>query len=265
MRKTAVITGGARGIGYELARQFANDGYDLILVSRNRDKLKAAATLLTKEYSVQVQCCGADLSDAASHKIVADAVNNMGVIPDVLVNNAGVGASGTIVSIDYLRQMEMVNLNVGAVVGLTRTLLPGMIGRGSGAILNVASTAAFFPGPNMAVYYATKSFVLNFSLALEKELENSGVRVSVLCPGPTATDFGADSGLDNIKLVKRKYFPLMPVENVAKYGYRKFRDGKVIIVPGIANRISTTLSSLIPRRMSAGILKMLNNNEQLWY
>jgi short-subunit dehydrogenase len=196
--KRALVTGASGGIGLEVARVLAGKGYDLALVARSGDRLEALAAELGGA-SVVV----ADLSSPSAPAEVAGAIPDV----DVLVNNAGVGAYGLFADADLGATMAMVALNVGALTELTHRYLPGMLARGSGRILNVASTAAFFPGPLMSVYYATKSYVLSFSEGLAEEVRGTGVTVTALCPGPTATGFQAAADMEMSALVEGRRLP----------------------------------------------------------
>ena len=192
--ETVLITGASSGIGRELARQFAGDGADLVLIARSEDALRALAGELAVDYGVTAQIVPADLSRPGSPDQIVQTLAQQQTDVDVLVNNAGFGARGPVAGIGVGRQLEMVEVNVAALTRLTALLLPGMLERRRGGILNVASTAAFQPGPNHAVYYATKAYVLSFTQALAEEVRGSGVRVSCLAPGPTDTGFAAQAG-----------------------------------------------------------------------
>ena len=189
--ETVLITGASSGIGRELARQFAGDGADLVLIARSEDTLRELAGELAAEYRVTAQVVPADLSRPGSPDQIVATLAQRQTDVDVLVNNAGFGARGAVAGIGVGRQLEMIGVNVAALTRLTALLLPGMLERRRGGILNVASTAAFQPGPNSAVYYATKAYVLSFTEALAEEVRGSGVRVSCLAPGPTDTGFAA--------------------------------------------------------------------------
>ena len=191
--ETVLITGASSGIGRELARQFAGDGADLVLIARSEDRLRDLAGELTAEYGVTVEVVPADLSQPGSPDQIVQTLAQQQTDVDVLVNNAGFGARGPVAGLGVQRQLEMIEVNVAALTRLTALLLPGMLERRRGDILNVASTAAFQPGPNSAVYYATKAYVLSFTEALAEEVRGSGVRVSCLAPGPTDTGFAVQA------------------------------------------------------------------------
>jgi uncharacterized protein len=258
MNKTALITGGSKGLGFELASQFAQDGYDLVLIARSEDELASKAKILTDLYSVQTEIIAADLSEISSVEIISETLKNRNIFPDVLVNNAGFGLHGFFPSLDLKKQIDIITVNVSSLVGLTRALLPGMIKRKSGGILNVASTAAFYPGPMMSVYYASKTFVLYFSEALREEVNACGITVSTLCPGPTESNFEKRSGIGNTLLVKRKLMPLMSAQKVATIGFQGFKAKKRVIIPGVRNKIGTILTPFFPRSITGKVIKLLN-------
>jgi short-subunit dehydrogenase len=258
MKKTALITGGSRGLGFELSKQFASKNYDLILIARTIVDLKKSAQIISDQYSVDVKTIPADLRTISSLESINGFLHTWKVNPDVLVNNAGFGMSGYFTKLDLENQIQMINVNISALVGLTRILLPAMIEKKSGGILNVASTAAFFPGPLMSVYYATKTFVLYFSEALREEVRNYNIHVSTLCPGPTQTRFEETSGLNTNRLLKRKLFPVMSVQKVANAGFLGFQKNKRLIIPGILNRTVFLMSTIFPHAITSKVLKSLN-------
>ena len=200
--ETVLITGASSGIGRELARLFAGDGAELVLVARGEGRLRELAGELAAEYGVQAQVVPADLSQPAGPGQIMKALAHQHIDVDVLVNNAGFGAHGPVAGIGVARQLDMIEVNVAALTGLTAVLLPGMLERRRGAILNVASTAAFTPGPNQAVYCATKAYVLSFTEALAEEVRGSGVQVSCLAPGATETEFAAQAGMGSTRLFR---------------------------------------------------------------
>lgn len=260
MKKTALITGGSRGLGFELSKQFASKNYDLILIARNIIDLEKSAQIISDQYSVDVKTISADLRTISSLETINNYLHAHNINPDVLVNNAGFGMSGFFTDLDLENQIQMINVNIGALVGLTRLLLPAMIEKKNGAILNVASTAAFFPGPLMSVYYATKTFVLYFSEALREEVKKSNIHVSTLCPGPTQTRFEETSGLNTTRLLKRKLFPVMSAEKVAIAGFLGFQKNKRLIIPGILNKTAYLLSIIFPHAITGKVLKTLNTS-----
>lgn len=242
--ETVLITGASAGIGVEFARLFAADGAALVLVARRVDRLETLAAELRNRNGSTVLVIAGDLSDPRYPGELCDKLQADGVTIDVLVNNAGFGARGDFADLDFKRQCDMVQVNVTAPTVLSRMLLPGMVARRRGGILNVASIAGFQPGPYMGVYYATKAFLLSFSEAIAEEVRGKGVTVSCLCPGPTITEFGQAAGMDST-IVFRHW--AMTAEAVARIGYDGFRRGKAVVVPGLLNKISTLVVRVIPR------------------
>ena len=246
MSKTALVTGASTGIGYELCRLLAKDGYALFLVARNGAKLAEVAAEMEKAGSPKATVIASDLSRGAGVAQVVDALGT--TVPDILINNAGFGMLGDFAESDLATQLEMIQLNVTSLVELTHRLLPGMLQRGNGRILNVASTAAFQPGPRMAIYYATKSFVLHFSEAIAEELRKTGVSVTVLCPGPTDTEFQGRAKMTETKLFKGG-LKVMSSPEVAKIGYQALMEGKTVSIAGLGNRLGMEALRLAPRSM----------------
>jgi uncharacterized protein len=255
MSTTALVTGASAGIGRELARLLAADGHDLVLVARRRDRLEELAADLSRASGVRANALSADLSDPAAPRRLVDELGARGLEIEVLVNNAGFGANGAFVELPAARQLEMVQVNVTALVELTRLLLPAMIARGRGRILNLGSTAGFQPGPFMAVYYASKAFVGSFSEALAEELRGTGVTVTLSCPGPTDTEFGAIAGND-----KSRLFGLgaMSAVEVARHAYQALRRGRTVAVPGLRNKAGVQAVRFGPRLAIRRIAAALN-------
>ena len=253
--ENALITGASAGIGLELARLFAADKSNLVLVARRKEKLEELAAELRGKEGIDVRVVAADLGRADAPQAIVDSLARDGVSIDVLVNNAGYGALGAFDQLDAARQVEMVQVNVAALTHLTRLVLPGMIERGRGGVLNVASTAGFQAGPFMAVYYATKAYVISFSEALHDEAAGRGVTVTCLCPGLTATEFAATAKLERSRMVK---LPPMTAAEVARIGYRAFRHGKLLVVTGWMNYLGTLGSRYSPRFVARGVAKWLN-------
>jgi short-subunit dehydrogenase len=254
--ETVLITGASSGIGLELARCFAADGSRLVLVARKGNALEALAAELRKEHKIQAQVITADLAHPDSPTRLLAHLQSAGLKVDVLVNNAGFGAQGRFAELPLGRQLEMLQVNITSLTHLTGLLLPGMIERRHGGILNVASTAAFQPGPGMAVYYATKAYVLSFTEALAEELVGTGVTVTAVCPGPTTTNFGAAANMHTLGLVKKVS---MSAEAVARQGHAAYRRGKVVVINGIGNAVPAFLVRLLPRAIVRKIAKRLNN------
>jgi short-subunit dehydrogenase len=252
---TVVVTGASSGIGYELSRVFAENGYPLLLVARNREKLQALAQELQAAHHVAVSTCVADLAVSDGARQVVDAAHQLGRPVEILVNNAGFGVYGPFIEADVDATLQMLQVNVVSLTHLTRLLLPEMVQRNSGRILNVASVAAFVPGPFMAVYYASKAYVLHFSEALDEELSGSNVRVTALCPGPTATGFESRAGLGKSKLFSSQ--KVMDARTVAEDGYRGLMRGRRLVVPGWRNKLVTESTRLSPRWLLAKIARRL--------
>jgi short-subunit dehydrogenase len=244
-RRTALITGASSGIGEQLTRRFAGNGFDLVLVARTEHKLHELGRSLVDAHGIQSTVIAADLSDPVSPARVVAQLEDDGIHVDALVNSAGVATYGRFVDLDLEGELRMLQVNVVALTHLTRLLLPGMVSRRSGRILNVASTAAFMPGPLMAVYYASKAYVLSFSEALTDELRGSGVSVTALCPGPTRTGFQARAHMEDSRLVHDRQ--LMDAAAVARAGYAGLIAGDTVVIPGMRNRVQAFLPRLLPR------------------
>jgi short-subunit dehydrogenase len=259
-RPLALVTGASAGIGRELAKLLAADGYDLVLVARRADELHALAGELSKAHGITAHVLPADLADPAASGKLFDEVTAKGLTVEVLVNNAGFGLLGPFAAADLGRTLALVQVNVVALTHLTGLFLPGMVQRRRGRVLNVGSTAAFQPGPLMAVYYATKAYVLSFSEALSKELEGTGVTVTCLCPGPTTTEFGGVSGMAETVFFRGPN--VMAVGPVAAAGYRGLMRGKRLVVPGLMNRLLVTAGRFVPRGVLLGIVKRFQENRR---
>ena len=249
----ALITGASSGIGREFAMIFAREGYDLVLVARKEDRLLELKLAIESAHFVQVDLVIEDLSvDGAAQRIFNLVLDRK---IDVLVNNAGTGDFGFFVESDLERSTRMVHLNIVALTELTRLFLPGLVERHSGHVLNVASIAAFVPGPNMSVYYASKAYVVSFSAALANELQGTGVTVTTLCPGPTHTEFDRAAGTDWGETY-RKHLPTG--KQVAEYGYHAMKSGKQIAIYGFANRLMVFLARFLPSQVLASVVRKWN-------
>ena len=253
-RKTALITGASVGIGRELAKLFAADGHDLVLVARRKDKLDELAAELTKA-GVGATVIPSDLTDPAAPAALVERVRAAGIEVEFLVNNAGFGSNGAFHELDEKRELEMIQVNVTALVQLTRRFLPAMVARKSGRILNVGSTAGFVPGPFMADYYATKAYVISFTEAIAFELKGTGVTATVLCPGATATEFAAVAGNDKSPLFKSG---VADAVSVARHGYRAMMAGRVVAIPGARNKVLIQSLRVSPRAAIRSIAAGLN-------
>jgi short-subunit dehydrogenase len=251
-RETVLITGASGGIGEEFAKLFASRGCGLVLASRNGEKL----TKLAGSLGVRAETLAIDLSSAAAPVELQSFLDSRKIEIDILVNNAGFGTFGAFAASDVAAELAQIQLNVATLTHLTRLLLPGMIRRGRGRILNVASTAAFQPGPFMAVYYATKAYVLSFSEALANELKGSGVTVSCLCPGPTRTGFMARAKMGNPETLSKKSV-MMEAAVVARRGYDGLMKGKRLIIPGVLNKLLAHSTRLGSRGLSASVVRRI--------
>jgi len=243
-----LITGGSVGIGSALADVFAGHGHDVILVSRNREKLEARGRDLHEKFGVQVTCLPEDLTDPSAPRRLHQEISARKLDVPYLVNNAGVGLYGKFATTDLDAELKMIQLNVTSVVELTKRFLPAMIERGTGRILNVASTAAFVPGPWMSVYYATKAFLLSFSEAIDYELKPKGITVTTLCPGPTESEFKVRAGSQRSRLFEAF---VMDAPRVARVGYDAMMKGKPLVIPGLRNKLIPIAARVVPRPMMA--------------
>ena len=250
MKKVALVTGASAGLGVEFARQLSKRGHRLVLVARRKERLEKLAKEIGNARAVAI-----DLSKAnAAAKLMADLEEN-GEVVDLLVNNAGFGLIGRFAELDAKRLRQMIDLNVGVLTDLCRAVAPGMIERKSDGIINVASTAAFQPGPKMAVYFATKAFVLSFTEALHEELKPHGIKVSCLCPGPTRTEFGEVAGFGGNGMFD--HVAMGPVEVVEK-GLSGLDKNRAVVVPGLMNKVTAASNRFAPRsvvRKIAGAIK----------
>ncbi|QBD85835.1 SDR family oxidoreductase [Clostridium tetani] len=249
-RKTVLITGASSGIGYELAHVFAENNYNLILVARRLYKLKKMKKYFSENYKISVVIMENDLSKPRAAEDVFYKIKDLGFDIDVLVNNAGVGQCGFFHEIDLEKHKDVIQLNIVALTELTRLVTVDMVKRKSGGILNIASTGAYQPGPLIAVYYATKAYVLSFSEALYNELKPYNIKVTTLCPGTTSTEFAKNSGKGELKNA-------MSARTVAEIGYRALMKGKRVEVPGILNKVLVFISKITPRKLLASIVRCI--------
>ena len=258
---TALVTGASSGIGRELARLAARDRLDVVLVARRRERLAELAGELTTRFGVTAEIVVADLAEPGTAERVFQIARSRSGGIDFLVNNAGIGVHGLFAETPLDRELEMLRINVLALTELTKYCVSGMIERRGGHILNVASTAAFQPGPLMAVYYATKAYVLSFTEALAEELSGTGVTATALCPGPTRTEFQEKAGFGDVPLLRG---PLVwDAASVARVGWDGAKRGKRVVVPGFANRVLALGARLSPRRLSTKIARRLQENRKL--
>lgn len=256
-RKLALVTGASGGIGYELAVILARHGHDLVLVARRADKLAALAERLELDHGVRVRVIARDLARPEAAAEIHETLAAEGLVVDVLVNNAGMGLLGKFAETGIESDVEMLRLNVESPTLLTRLLLPSMLERGSGRILNVASTAGLQPGPLMAVYYATKAYLLSLSEALANEVAGTGVTVTALLPGPTDTGFSSHAGAEQSRLFKGS---TMDARTVAEAGYAALMAGKPVVIPGARNRLLAFGVRLAPRKVVTQIARRMNES-----
>ena len=254
MSKTALITGASGGIGYELALHFARDRFDCILVARSRDKLDELAARLESEFRVKTLVVARDLSKSTAVDEIYEEVSAASMSIDVLVNNAGFPVYGRFVDTDWQTELDMLQVNVVALTALTKLFVRGMVERRNGRILNLASTAAFVPGPLMAVYYASKAYVLSFSQALANELQGTGVTVTALAPGPTRTGFQKRGVMEDSRLVRGQ---IADAKSVAAAGYRGMMRGKTIVIPGFSNKLIPWVARVSPRGAVTRIVRRM--------
>ena len=255
--QTALVTGASMGIGVDLAECFARDGYDLVLTARSESALKEVAARLAQQHGVKATAIASDLGVPGAGEKLATAIKAAGIEIDALVNNAGYGIAGAFEGSARTRQLGMIDLNDRALVELTHIYWPHMLANKRGGVLNVASTASFQPGPLMAIYYASKAFVLSFSEALWKEAEGTGVHVSCLCPGPTVSNFRATAGTGKTRL-SRTGTP-MPSAVVAEEGYRGWKANQRVVITGARNRVMARLVPFLPRKTILGLVHNLQS------
>jgi short-subunit dehydrogenase len=258
MKPLALITGASAGIGKEMAGVAARDGYDLLLVARRESALRECAEDLERQYDCTASILTCDLSEESGWQSVLQAMDQEAARLEVVVNNAGFGAAGRVCDLEWARQHKMIELNITALVCLSRSAAKAMEARGHGYIMNVASTAAFQAGPLMSIYYASKAFVLHFTEGLAEEMKPSGVIVSCLCPGPTESEF-----IQAAQMEKPIYFkgPIPTSAEVAAWGWQAMKNGKVVAVHSLKNQILVTLSRFIPRWLIRKVTHYLNGTK----
>jgi len=257
--RTALITGASTGIGFELSHIFAQEGYNLIIVARNEIRLKNLAKEIEKKYGNKVAVMAQDLSKANSPEELYQKVKKAKLNVDILVNNAGFATYGKFASTDLNVELEMIQVNITTLTHLSKLFLRDMVKQNSGKILNVASTAAFQPGPLMAVYFATKAYVLSFSQALQNELTGTAISVSALCPGPTATQFSERAKMGKSKLFQNQ---IMDAKTVAQQGFEGLMKNKAIIIPGFKNRLLVFSERFTPRSLVIKLVRKIQEEEK---
>ncbi len=250
MKETALITGASSGIGWELAKLFAKDGYNLVITARREEKLKQLADEL-KSYNVNCEIIVKDLSDPTAPKELFDEIRKKGIHIDVLVNNAGFGIGTKFIDSDPVNELAMLQTNIIALTALTRYAILEMKKKGKGKILNLGSTGSFSPCPNSAVYCATKAYVLSLSEAIAEELKGTGITVTTLCPGPTATGFAATAGVTEVKSFNSP--GVMQPSAVAKIGYEALMKGKTLAIAGLQNKLMIQSIRVSPRKLAVKV------------
>lgn len=258
LKTYTLITGASGGIGYDLAKLAAADSKNLVLVARSADKLNELAETLRKSNKSEIISIDVDLSEEAGVNALISEITAKNLQIDGLINNAGFGDFGDFAKADLQKNLEMIRLNISALTQLTHFAMQGMLKAGKGRIMNVASTAAFMPGPGMSVYYASKAFVLSFSEALTRELKGTGVTVTTLCPGPTETNFALSAGLG--KSLMHRILPAATSMSVAKAGYSAMKRGKTIEIPGLTNKLSAFTPRISPRSMVRNMIYGIHKN-----
>lgn len=247
MGQAILITGASSGIGYELAKVCGREKHNLVLVARREDRLKTLKAELEKTYGIQVWTYRADLTQAGERQQLFNWTQIQRISVKGLVNNAGFGDYGPFIEAQWEKLDQMLQLNIVALSHLTHLFLPDMVDRKQGQILNVASTAAFQPGPFMAVYFATKAYVLSFTNAIASELDGTGVTATTLCPGPTESEFQEISAMGQSKLIRGRKLPTSA--EVAEYGYQAMQQGKRVAVHGFSNRVLAFSARLLPTKL----------------
>ncbi len=255
MQQTVLITGGSSGIGLALAEQFAADRYHVVLAARSEAELAEARQRLAAKYAVRVTAISVDLAAEEGVALLMDKLERESLRVDVMVNNAGCGFYGPFSLTSEQDECAMIDLNIRNLTRLTKRVLPAMLASKRGGIINVASTAAFQPGPYMAVYYAAKSYVLSFTEALASELRGTGIQVTALCPGPTDTRFAERADAAEARLFAAGR---MQADEVARQGYRGYRHGRRIVIPGWRNRMMALSVRFVPRAVVLAIVKFLH-------
>ena len=256
-QKTALITGASSGLGYEFAKLFAKAGYNLILVARRTDRLETIQAELSQNTAISIKIITIDLAEPNAAQQLVQKIQSEAI--HVLINNAGFGNFDSFVNIDLIQDYRLLQLNIIALTELTKLCLPNMLQQNEGKILNVASIAAFQPGPYMATYFASKAYVLSFSQALAHELKDSGITVTCLCPGPTETEFHFHAKMESSTFFQAN---MMSAKKVAEIGYHAMMKGQWVIIPGIINKILIFATRLVPSWISTKISGFLISKRQ---
>jgi uncharacterized protein len=254
---TALVTGASSGIGLELVKVLAHNGHDVVITARKTDALEALAGVVEGKYGISATVIPLDLALPNAPQALFNAVQEKKIDIDILVNNAGFGLGGPFAETEMTRELGIIQVNITALTHLTKLFLQPMLLRHSGRILNVASTAAFQPGPLMSVYYASKAYVVSFSEAIAEELRDTGVTVTTFCPGPTATNFAQEAGLRNSRLFN---LGVASAEDAAQFAYKAMMSGKRIAIPGLRNKIIAQGNRLTPRTLATRLSKYVQEN-----
>ena len=253
---TALVTGSSVGIGKDLAVVLAENKHDLVITARGQDQLEQLAAELRTKFAVRVEVLVKDLAKPQAASEILEELKQSNIAIDILINNAGFGGHGPFDRENVDEILGMLQVNIVALTHLTRLFLPQMVARKHGRVMNLASTAAFQPGPRMAVYYASKAYVLSFSEAIASELKRTGVTVTAVCPGPTQTEFQKRAGVERSRIFQKN---MMDSMTVARLGYQAMMKGKRVAITGFKNRILTTASKFAPRAMVLSAVKKLND------
>lgn len=254
---TALITGASSGIGLALATIHASKGGNLVLVARNKEKLDELKVQLEKQYGVTVYTIGKDLSIHNSAQEVYEETKRQNIHIDYLINNAGFGDYGMFVETDWIKEQQMIQLNITTLTQLTKLYMQDMVAHHGGKIMNLASTASFQPGPTMAVYFATKAYVLSFSEAVNNEVRNKGVTITALCPGLTESGFQAAAAMEESMLVKGRKLP--SAQEVAEFGYKAMMEGKPVAIHGLLNTVMANAVRFLPRSVVVNVIRRVQN------
>jgi uncharacterized protein len=259
MKQTVLITGASSGIGMELAKICAREGHNLVITARREENLKSLKSELEALYSVNVQLFVCDLTEQKSPDNLYRYTKENGIEIDLLINNAGVGDYGFFKETEWSRQQAIIDLNITALTRLTHLYLPRMLETGSGKIMNISSMAGFLPGPLMSVYYASKNYVTAFSEALANELKGTGISVTVLCPGPTESEFQRKANMQKSRLFDM--FPVPGSAEVSEYGYRAMIKGKRVAIFGLHNRFLVSIMGLFPRNFLTAVARFIQERK----
>lgn len=252
---TALVTGASSGIGYEISRQLAKEGHNLVLVARRRERMEELAAQLRMEHKCKITVVALDLTQPGAAESLYQQLKRENIPVDILVNNAGVGTRGSFLNIATERQLAEIQLNVVALTHLCKLFGNDMVQRGLGKILNIASVAGFIPGPYMSVYHASKAFVLSFSEGLRQELKGTGVSVTVVCPGPVESEFHQLANTQSMAFLR--WTPMMSSSDLARHALKAMHDRRCVEVPGLMNRLTTLLPRLLPRSWIAFVVRLI--------